>query len=415
MTPRRDVTLRPSRYLGVVGDMLLRRRPTPTLLWWFGVGTLAAALLVVTVTISATAYDVPLLIAFVAGTAQAAALPLILVRPLAATALQFAAVAVFSVAIPVGTAPTWPLSIPGMITLILHIALIGARSSWRAALATWWASVLLLVLLVVLDPRGRGLTDAEGTLIIYTTDSVLILIASMVIRHWTSIRRQLADARRDIAVEQSQRAVAEERTRIARELHDVVAHSMSVIHMQATSASYRLKYVDPEAKEEFERIAAGARSTMREMRQLLAVLRDEATDPTLAPVPTLNSLEDLAESTRRAGVPVHLTVTADVEPPETVGAAAYRIVQESLSNVIRHAPGASCTVVVSADDDTVDLVVTNQASESAPMAEPDGTGHGLHGMRERVRLLGGSLETGPCETGGYRVAARLPVRAGSGA
>ena len=118
MAPRRDVTLRPSRYLGVVGDMLLRRRPTPTLLWWFGVGTLAAALLVVTVTISATAYDVPLLIAFVAGTAQAAALPLILVRPLAATALQFAAVVVFSVAIPVGTAPTWPLSIPGMITLI---------------------------------------------------------------------------------------------------------------------------------------------------------------------------------------------------------------------------------------------------------------------------------------------------------
>jgi signal transduction histidine kinase len=153
---------------------------------------------------------------------------------------------------------------------------------------------------------------------------------------------------------------------------------------------------------------------MREMRQLLAVLRDENADATLAPVPTLDGLEELASSTRQAGVPVELTVSSVSELPETVGAAAYRIVQESLSNVIRHAPGAPCTVVVSADEDTVRLVVTNEASVAAPMAEPDGTGHGLHGMRERVRLLGGSLETGPCESGGYRVAARLPIRMRSG-
>jgi signal transduction histidine kinase len=385
------------------------RRPSPTLLWWFGTGTVAAALLVVTVAVTTSAYDVPILVAFIAGTAQAGSLPLAVARPVDATALQFASVIAFSIAAPVNPEMTWPLPIPGMIALILFVGLIAARHSWRAALAVWWASALLLILLALVDPRGRGIDDADVTLIVYTTDSVLLLIAAMVLRHWSGIRRQLADARRDIAVEQSQRAVAEERTRIARELHDVVAHSMSVIHMQATSASYRIKDLDPESKAEFARIAAGARSTMREMRQLLAVLRDESADPTLAPVPGLAGLADLAESTRLAGVPVELRMPSEPEVPDTVGAAAYRIVQESLSNVIRHAPGARCVVDVSMTDGVVDLVVTNAPSASAPMAEPDGTGHGLHGMRERVRLLGGSLETGPCDGGGYRVAARLPV------
>jgi len=188
---------------------------------------------------------------------------------------------------------------------------------------------------------------------------------------------------------------------------------MSVIHMQATSASYRLKDIDPESKEEFARIAAGARSTMREMRQLLAVLRDEGADPTLAPVPTLDRLPELAESTRRAGVPVQLTMPPVVtDLPDTVGAAAYRIVQESLSNVIRHAPGARTAVVVDLGVDSLDLEVVNEKScEPGELTEPDRVGHGLHGMRERVRLLGGSLETGVSDEGGYRVAARLPLSA----
>jgi signal transduction histidine kinase len=387
------------------------RRPSPTLLWWLGTGLVSAALLVVTVSVAATAYDVPLLIAFFAGTAQCGALPLVLVRPLNATLLQFAGVIVFSVAMPVDPTTTWPLTIPGLLALSLHVALIAARESWRVALGVWWASALLLILLTQIDPRGRGVEDAQVTLIVYTTDSVLLVIGVLVVRHWSGTRRQLADARRDIAVEQSQRAVAEERTRIARELHDVVAHSMSVIHMQATSASYRLKDIDPESKEEFARIAAGARSTMREMRQLLAVLRDEGADPTLAPVPTLDRLPELAESTRQAGVPVELSLPSLPALPDTVGAAAYRIVQESLSNVIRHAPGARTTVVVDLGPESLDLEIVNEKSgEPGELSEPDRVGHGLHGMRERVRLLGGSLETGISDTGGYRVAARLPVR-----
>ncbi|GLY98094.1 sensor histidine kinase [Actinoplanes sp. NBRC 103695] len=383
------------------------RRPSPTLLWWFVTGSLGVVVLVVSVPIQASVYDVPLLVTFVAATAQGVAIPLCLSRPVEATALQFAGVAATGILMPFDPELTWPLTIPGMITLIIFVGLIGARHTWRAALIVWWASALLLILIAILDPRGPGVENADVTLIIYTTDSALLLIAAMVVRHWSGIRRQLAEARRDVAVEQSQRAVAEERTRIARELHDVVAHSMSVIHMQATSASYRLKNADPESKAEFAKIAAGARSAMREMRQLLSVLRDESSDTTLAPVPGLNRIEDLAASTREAGVPVGLMMSDMPEIPDTVGAAAYRIVQESLSNVIRHAPGAAADVSVIFDDDALSILVLNDATEKK--ADPSPGGHGIHGMRERVRMLGGSLETGPLPEGGYRVAARLPV------
>jgi signal transduction histidine kinase len=387
------------------------RRPSPTLLWWFVTGTLGAVVLVVSVPIAASAYDVPLLVSFAAATAQGVAIPLALSRPVEATLIQFAGVATFALAMPLHPGLTWPLTIPGMIALILHVGVLGARHSWRAGMISWWASALLLILIGVLDSRGIAARNADVTLIIYTTDSLLLLIAAMVVRHWSGIRRQLAEARRDVAVEQSQRAVAEERTRIARELHDVVAHSMSVIHMQATSASYRLKNADAESKAEFVRIAANARSAMREMRQLLSVLREEHSDATLAPVPGLDRLAELASSTRLAGVPVALTVSDLPEVPETVSAAAYRIVQESLSNVIRHAPGASADVSVTFADQALRLEINNGATDVGSGQKPDPApgGHGIHGMRERVRMLGGSLETGPRPEGGYRVAARLPV------
>jgi len=388
------------------------RRPSPTLLWWFGTGMLGVTVLVVSAPVGASSYGVPLVVSFIAATAQGAALPLTLSRPVEATLLQFAGVVTFAIAMPVNADRTWPLTVPGLIALSLHVGLIAGRHSWRAGVGTWWVSVLLTILVAVFDPKGRGVDIGDVTLIVYATDSVLVLIAAMVIRHWSGIRRQLAEARRDIAVEQSQRAVAEERTRIARELHDVVAHSMSVIHMQATSASYRLKNADDESKAEFARIAAGARSAMREMRQLLSVLRDEHTDPTLAPVPGLDRVPELVESTRAAGVPVTLQMCTVTELPDTVGTAAYRIVQESLSNVIRHAPGARTLVVIDLADGMLELSVCNDAAQTPPEESSPG-GHGLHGMRERVRLLGGTLETGPRDEGGYRVAARLPVDGGA--
>ena len=385
-----------------------RRLPSPTLLWWFGTGAAAAIVLVAMLIAGAAAHDVPALIAFIAGTAGAVSLPLALARPVEATVLQFGSVITFSVAAPVSPGTPWPLPIASMIALLLFVGLVAARHSWRSAAVIWWASMLLLILVVLLDPRGRTIDDdAAPTLIAYTVSSLVLLIVALAVRHWTGIRQQLADARRDVAVEQSQRAMAEERTRIARELHDVVAHSMSVIHMQASSASYRIPGIDPESKAEFARITTLSRSTIREMRQLLSVLRDESADPSLGPVPDLSMLDELVASTRHTGVTVDLTAPPLPALPDTVSAAAYRIVQESLSNVIRHAGGAHTAVTLDVAHDELVIEVVN-AAPACPAAPAAPAGHGLHGMRERVRLLGGSLETGPTPEGGFRVSARLP-------
>ncbi|MDG4787203.1 histidine kinase [Micromonospora sp. WMMD1102] len=382
--------------------------------WWLVAGLLALVALPVNAALGAMMFGVHPVAAVLAGIAQSAALLLLLVRLREATALQFLAVVVIAVAVPPGAASTWPLTVPGLLTLMAYVGLVAARYSGRAALVTWWASALLIPALVLLDPRGRSVEDGLLIMILYPVLAATVLGAVLMIRHWRGIRRELADARHDVEVEQSQRAVAEERTRIARELHDVVAHGMSVIHMQATSASYRIKNLDPEAEAEFGRIAADARSAMREMRQLLSVLRAEDADGELAPVPDLGGLPDLVASARRAGLPVQVRQTDAVRAaavPERVALAAYRIIQESLSNVIRHAPGARTLIDLGLEGSDLVLSVVNETAlrPAEPMETSGLTGHGLTGMRERVRPVGGSLEASARDEGGYQVTARLPI------
>ncbi|WP_239161030.1 sensor histidine kinase [Virgisporangium ochraceum] len=381
------------------------------LFWWLVAGFFALGLLPLNVALAAEEFDVWPLAAFVAGIAQSTALVLLLVRPKAATALQFLGVVVLAMALPPDSGSTWPLTVTGLVTLIVHVALLAARYPSQVVLVVWPLSVFVLVLVVLVDPRGRSPADGLGVLLLYPIFSAIVLGAVLLVRRWREIGRELADARHDVEVEQSQRAVAEERTRIARELHDVVAHSMSVIHMQATSASYRIEGLGPEARAEFGQIAAGARATLRELRQLLAVLRDDAADAELSPVPGLGRLAELVESADRAGVPVELRQEEGVVVPESVGLAAYRIVQESLSNVIRHAPGARATVVLGTDGPDLIVSVVNEAATrpAHPMEAPGRAGHGLAGMRERARLVGGTLDAGARPEGGYRVTARLPI------
>ncbi|MFF5051690.1 sensor histidine kinase [Micromonospora sp. NPDC000663] len=395
-----------------------RRPMLAWLLWWLITGLLTLAALPLNVALAAVKFSVHPLVAFVAGIGQSTALILILVRPRAATVLQFLSVAVIAVAIPPDARSTWPLTVPGLLTLIAHIGLVAARETRRVALLTWWASTVLLTVLVVLDPRGRSVMNGLTILLLYPILAALVLGAVLIIRHWGQLRRELADARHDVEAQQTSLAVAEERTRIARELHDVVAHSMSVIHMQATSASYRLQNLEPETKDEFARIATGARSAMQEMRRLLAVLRDESSDADLAPVPGLSRLPELVDSARRAGLPVELREADAVRAArlsEGVSLAAFRIVQESLSNVIRHAPGARTIICLDlAGLDLVLTVINDAAARHAESMEASGrAGHGVHGMRERVRLAGGALEIGARPEGGYRMMARLPIE-GSG-
>ncbi|WP_285471210.1 sensor histidine kinase [Actinoplanes sp. NBRC 101535] len=385
--------------------------------WWLLLGLSAGLLLVATATITTSVYEVPVLLAYMAASAQCAALPLVLLRPHPATVLQFAGVAMFSWS-DTDTDGIWPLPVPVLVVLVLHIGLIGARCPWKEAVATWWASAFFCIVLVVADPLGRGLDHAEASLIIYATNSVLVLFGAILWSQRAAVHRELVSARRDVLLEQTQRALVEERGRIARELHDVVAHSMSVIHMQATSAAYRLPGLDPEARAEFSRIAADTRTTLREMRRLLAVLREETAGPELHPVPDLGGLGELAASARRGGIPVDVEVTGDLPSsalPDTVGLAAYRIVQESLSNVVRHAPGAATRVKVAASGTELLVEVVNgrPTGPARPIEEPQHPGHGLIGMRERARLAGGTMWTGPHSHGGYRVVARFPLPADS--
>jgi signal transduction histidine kinase len=399
--------------VGNVPDVKVLGAGTVGMRWVLIVGAVAGFLLVVTSLLMTSIYNVPLLVSYGAATAQCVALPLALRRPWLALVLQLGGAALFSWTKP-GSDGLWPLPPPVMVLLIAHVGLIGLTRPWRDAVVTWWASALFGIMLVLADPHRRPLDEADFALVLYATTSVLAVFGAIAWNQRGAARRQLAEAQRDVELEQAQRALVEERNRIARELHDVVAHSMSVIHMQATSAEYRIKNIDPESRAEFGRVAAGTRAALREMRQLLALLRDEEADSDHRPLPDLDHLGKLAESARRGGVPVELQIADDLpgmDLPDTVGLAVYRIVQESLSNVVRHAPGAPTRVDVTVDDGSVQVVVENDLPTQLPrpIEEAGRVSHGLVGMRERARLAGGVVHTGARPDGGYRVTARLPV------
>jgi signal transduction histidine kinase len=218
---------------------------------------------------------------------------------------------------------------------------------------------------------------------------------------------ELAEEKQVSSAERSRRSLVEERARIARELHDVVAHHMSMITVQAETARYRIPDLPEPVIGEFTGIARLARGSLTELRGLLSALRDEQDAPELAPQPTLADLGELVERITAAGTPVRLRVTGDVATlPAAVQLSAYRIVQEALSNVVRHAPGAQSTVDVTADADVTVEVVNAQPDRPAP--PPSGDGHGLVGLRERAVLLGGTLEVDQ-PGGGWRVRATLPA------
>ena len=234
------------------------------------------------------------------------------------------------------------------------------------------------------------------------------ILFGIVVRVRRSGARQLEEQERRHSGE---RALLEERQRIARELHDVVAHHMSVIAIQAEAAPYKTADPPPELMESFGEIRASALAGLAELRRVLGVLRTG--EPGTAPQPGLADLDTLLDSARGGGVSVTVTCSGNpVELPEGVDLSAYRIVQEALSNAMRHAPGSRVQVQVAYRPDSLALEIRNDSV--APVLVPSGTraaggGHGLVGMRERATMLGGSLNAGPTGDGGFRVAAVLPV------
>jgi signal transduction histidine kinase len=235
------------------------------------------------------------------------------------------------------------------------------------------------------------------------------ILLGVVVRVWRSGERQLEEQERRHSGE---RALLEERQRIARELHDVVAHHMSVIAIQAEAAPYKTADPPPELVESFGEIRASALAGLAELRRVLGVLRTG--EPGTAPQPGLAELDALLDSARSGGVSVAVTCSGNaVDLPEGVDLSAYRIVQEALSNAMRHAPGSRVQVHVTYRPDGLALEIRNDAVASvlvASGAREAGGSHGLVGMRERATMLGGSLDAGPTADGGFRVAAVLPVR-----
>ena len=301
----------------------------------------------------------------------------------------------------------------------------------------WWLAVLTLI------PVWLW-TGPDWTYPIRLTIALAVLTAGLYgIRAWGRDRQRLAAQTQQTRHQRERNAVLEERARIARELHDVVAHHMSMIAVQAETAPYRLaakpgaETLPEPVSEEFAALGQAAREALIEMRRLLGVLRtpdnskkrdsarttvgteSPAESPAetqaaaevaaLAPQPRLDDVPELVATARRAGAAVTLQMPGNGEQlPASVGLTAYRIVQESLSNAARHAPGARISVTVDESPPYVRITVTNEPPATG-QPHADGTGHGLAGMRERVTLLGGQLRAGPEPDGGYAVRAVLPM------
>ncbi|MBL1100067.1 sensor histidine kinase [Streptomyces coffeae] len=308
--------------------------------------------------------------------------------------------------------PIWPWLPAGIVGYLFLMLALALRESRPTLVAVW------------LVTGGAGLALSTGVdnqvdntgVLLFVLSGVVLLIGGA-LRERGDVQRRLAEQETISEAERAHRTLLEERTRIARELHDVVAHHMSVITVQADSAPYRIGGLPPDAEREFGSIAATARESLAEMRRLLGVLRSEETRGERAPQPGLHQVPQLVEATVRAGIPTELTVADDVAGlgplPQAVDLSAYRIVQEALANVVRHAPGAATRVSVSAaaDPPALTVLIVNGPATGVPTTplETTGTGHGLVGMVERVRLVDGMLDTGPLPDGGFRVAARLPL------
>ena len=291
------------------------------------------------------------------------------------------------------TVPTEGLSV--LIALLLSAYSVAAYCDRRQALAG------VVVTAAALVPASEDVADwAFGGLLLGAA-----WLAGRVVHRRTSQVETLKQEQEAAAL----RAVEDERARIARELHDVVAHRVSTMVVQAHAAEALLDRDPDGTRAALRAIDESGRQALTELRFLLGLLRDGEHDPGRHPSPDLARLPELVEQTRAAGLPVTLEV--DGTPfavPAGVGGAAYRVVQEAMTNVLKHAGGAPTRVVLRYEPDALEVVV---ADDGPGPVNGHHAGHGLAGMRERVAVFGGSIETGPRPEGGFAVQARLPVEA----
>jgi signal transduction histidine kinase len=223
-------------------------------------------------------------------------------------------------------------------------------------------------------------------------------------REAAEMRASFAEREREAA---ARVAVAEERSAIARELHDIVAHAMSVMVLQVGAVRHRLPQNRIEDKQALGRVEQAGRTALAEMRRLLGAMRSNADGVALGPQPGLDSLDALLDDLRGAGLPVHLQLEGEALPlPRAIDLSAYRIVQEALTNTLKHAHASQADVTVRYEPHHVELEVRDDGEGTTSNGGP---GHGLVGIRERVKIYGGQMTAGPATDGGFVLTARLPV------
>ncbi|MEO3798065.1 sensor histidine kinase [Nonomuraea sp. B10E15] len=321
----------------------------------------------------------------------------------------------FAAGLVVGTAimlvPTSMAVGPFLVAMTLYtVALTPARRRAVTALLLAMAATGLGLGLRIAGMPPDPYTGSPGPY--YAIGGTWLVLAAV----WTIARGQHERRAQAIrtAHQLADRAVVEERLRIARDLHDIVAHSMSLIAVKAGTAGYLQRLRPDKADDTLRVIEAASRGALIEMRRMLHVMRsdtDSGTDDmsaTLGPIPGIGGLSSLADQVAAADVLVDLDVHDVERLPDSVGLTVYRIVQEALTNVVRHAAPATCHVVISGRAPSVEIEITDDGRGAPRVSGVSGDGHGLIGMRERVATYGGVLTAGPRPQGGFAVRASIP-------
>ncbi|MBS1673625.1 MAG: sensor histidine kinase [Actinobacteria bacterium] len=373
----------------------------------------AVAQLAVAASLGAALYRIPVAAALILSLLQAAAIVLSLFAPVWATVFAvIAGNALSGLAVAVPDQP-WPVAASTIVAYTLVWIGVALRARWWLPVGGWAFSVLSAIMVAVDADTGTGAEPGlvVADLIVFAAVTLGAALLGIGIRNWSLLRAQLRAERAATAAELARREAVQDKARIARELHDVVAHGMSAIQVRAASARYRIPELSAEAAAEFDEVAATARSAMREMRVILGVLRDEESDVERAPQP---GLADIPVLVARANELAPVTETgswhlddAESEHP-LLGLAAYRVVQEALSNAARHAPGAATGILWSEDGSAREVRIRNGAPVRPGVPRTESGGQGLRGMRERIEAMGGTVEATASDEGGFELRVRIP-------
>ncbi|MER7666114.1 MULTISPECIES: histidine kinase [unclassified Streptomyces] len=300
----------------------------------------------------------------------------------------------------------WPWSPASFASHMIVMTVVAARTRPRTGAWMWVMTAAYGVFAEVFLGGGYYTGTDTPQMLFFSALALLVVTVRHVRRE---AREEVAVQQSVTAVERDRRTLLEERTTIARELHDVVAHHMSVVAIQAEAAPYRVENPPPELEKAFATIRENAVAALTELRRILGVVRAEDYEAPDAPQPVLADLDNLLGNVREAGLEADKTITGAVRPlPQGVELSAYRIIQEALSNALRHAPGASAKVEVSYVLGGIGLRIVNTPPQGLVKPSP-GAGHGITGMRERVTMLSGEMTAEPTEDGGYEVTAFIPV------